>query len=116
LHATLKEKEQELLDKEGYSWGEPLKAQEALDREQNSLGGVEQELLDKKGYSQGEFLKVQEALDREKNFLRSVERNAINANMKLLVYEDCIRRAEFKLSRTICEKDMVISDLTIEII
>ncbi len=72
--------------------------------------------MDKEGYSQGEFLKVQEALDKEQNFIGGVERNAINANMKLLVYEDCICRAEFKLSRTICEKDMVISDLMIELI
>ncbi len=116
LRATLKEKEQELLDKEGYSQGKLLVVQEALDREQNSLGGVGQELLDEERYSQGELLKVQEALKRERNFLKRIERDAINANIKLLIYKDCICREEFKRSCTVREKDMVISDLKIKLI
>jgi chromosome segregation ATPase len=85
LRATLEEKEQELLDMETYSREELLKAQEALDREKNNSEGFDNA----------------ETIDSFKK--------------KLLVYEERVRRSEAKLSQTIREKDMVISDLRIEL-
>jgi hypothetical protein len=93
LRATIKEKEQEMLDKEEASQGELCKAQEALI-----------------------------ALDRERNSLGCAERDNGNAEMidslyrKLSACEERVREAEARLARTAREKDMVISDLRIELI
>jgi hypothetical protein len=85
LRATLNEKEQDLLDMEIHTREELRKAQDALDKEKKSSDGA--------GNA--------EAIDSFKK--------------KLLVYEERVRRSEAKFGQTVREKDMVISDLKIEL-
>jgi hypothetical protein len=93
LHATIEKKEQEMLDKEEANQGELFKAQEALialDRERNSTGGAERD-------------------NGNAEMIESLKR-------KLSACEERVREAEARLGRTAREKDMVISDLRIELL
>ena len=93
LRATIEKKEQEMLDKEEANQGELFNAQEALialDRERNSPGGAE----------------------RDNGNAEMIE----SLNRKLSACEERVREAEARLGRTAREKDMVISDLRIELL
>jgi chromosome segregation ATPase len=83
-----------------------------------ALKKKEQDLLGMEINNREELLKAQEALDREKKSSEGVGNTETidSFKKKMLVYEERVRRSEAKFGQTVREKDMVISDLKIELL